>query len=123
VNRPAGREEKAVGWWLVHVLAPLGVATYFAVAFRRGGGWRLWRDAAILTLPLVWFAIWQRDVYLYDEGPMNAEGVETWAFPPAVLIAAAVVHVLSRLSAPAIFTVALAALLASLAMLPFHWMS
>jgi hypothetical protein len=115
--------EGAVVWVLVHVLGPLGVAAYFAVVLRRSGGWRLWWHVVFVTEALAAFAIWQRDTVFYDYGPMVAEGVDSWAFPPAALVAAVAVHALSRLSVPAVVAVALAAALASLAIVPFHWIS
>jgi hypothetical protein len=107
----------------VHILGPLGVAAYFAVVLRRRGGWRLWWHVVFVTEALAAFAIWQRQVDLCYDGPMDAVGVETWVFAPAAVIAAAAVHTLSRLSVPAVVAVGLAAALASLAIVPFHWIA
>jgi hypothetical protein len=109
---------------LVFLLVPLTVAGYFALAFRRGGGRRLWRDAALLATGLAGFALWQPDVEFYHYGPLAAEGVDTWPFfPVAALAAAAVVHVASRLGAPLVLGAVLAALGASLTLRLGQWIA
>ncbi len=109
---------------LVHVVAPLAVATYLAVAFERGGPWRLWRDAALLTAALTGFALWQPQVEFYHRGPFDGEWVDTWPFfPLGALIVAAMVHVLSRPNVPMVLRVPPAALLASLTICLGHWIA
>ncbi len=109
---------------LVHFLAPLAAATYLAVAFRRGGGRRLWRDAALLSGALAAFSLWQRDIVFYFDGPLSAAGVATWPFfPVAALVAAAAVHVLARCEVPAALCAAPAAVLGSLIIRVGYWIA
>jgi hypothetical protein len=67
----------------IYFLAPLAVSTYLAVAFRCGGGARLWRDAAILVVALTGFTLWQPDIEFYNAGSLGGEGIMTWPFFPA----------------------------------------
>jgi hypothetical protein len=109
---------------LVFLLAPLAVAGYFALAWRRGGGLRLWRDAVLLVAGLTGFALWQHNVEFYNYGPLEAEGVATRPFfPAAALIAAAVVHAASHFKAPVALRVGLAGLCASLVLRLGQWIA
>jgi hypothetical protein len=105
------------------VAGPLAVAAYLALAFRRGGAWRLWRDAALIAAALAGFALWRADVEFFYDGPLNAAGVESWGFPPVALVVAAVIHALALLRLPLVFAVAGATLCASLLLLMFTWVS
>jgi hypothetical protein len=112
-----------VASFLIRVAGPLAVAAYFAVAYRRGGGRRLWRDATFVMAAFVGFALWRPNVEFYNYGPLNAAGVDSWSFPPGALITAAVIHALALLRLPLVFAVVAASLCASLILLMFTWVS
>lgn len=109
--------------FLILVTGPLAVATYFAVAYLRGGARRLWRDAALVAAVLAGFALWRPGVDLSHHGPLAASGIISWSFPLAALAGAAVVHALAGLRLPLVLAVAIASPCASLILLMFTWVS
>ncbi len=108
---------------LVHVVAPMTVATFLAISFRRGGPSRLWRDAVILSAAVGLFALWQGRITIY-RGPRGGSGIDSWPwFPAAVVVSAVVVQALGFRVVPTLVRIGAATLAEMVVLLAGSWIA
>ena len=110
--------------WLVQVVAPLCLALYLTIARRSGGAARLWRDAVVVAALVAAGSLWQREITYHYEGPLNANGVDTWPFfPLAVLVMALIVQILPVRRVSPVLSVPASAIVGSVTLLLGGWIS